>query len=55
MRGNMAQVHKEFTCLENFCVFVAQIMLAHHRLLFDAVELSTLPAVSSRLPLSVSF
>lgn len=31
MRGNMTQVHEEFTCLKvkNFSIFVAQLMLAH--------------------------
>lgn len=40
MRGNMTQVHVEFTCLEveNFCVLVAHLVLAHQRQPF---ELST--------------
>lgn len=57
MRGNMTQVHVEFTCLEveNFCVLVAHLVLAHHRQPFDAVELSMVSAVCSTLPLSVYF
>lgn len=41
MRGNMTQVHEEFTCLEvDFCVLVAQLILGHRRLPFDGVVCS---------------
>lgn len=35
MRGNMTQVHEEFTCLENFCVFTEKLTLAHRCLLYS--------------------
>lgn len=54
-RGNMRPVHQKFTSLENFCVLLAQLVLAHNHQLFDDVELSKESAMCTRFCKSYLF